>query len=182
MNAIPKGGNATVVDFSPKGSVLLLAEEMVPLISLRLTQRKAVVKPHKHKGWVSAVNFSPNGDYIVTAAKEEKIVRILDSKTGEEISTIEAGGGVISAVFSPDNKKVAAWSDDDMVRVWEWRSRKELMRALLFVWNKSGNVLGQGDVVFSPDGKILAGALPGQAVHTVFLGRRNRYSNRWYTL
>src|SRR5947209_12089825 len=60
-------------------------------------------------------------------------------------------GKVISVAYSPDGKMLASGGWDNLVRVWDAESGKELGRC-------QGHTDAVWPVLFSPDGKLLASA------------------------
>ena len=103
-----------------------------------------------HTDWVSSVSFSPDGELIASASKDDSIK--LWSREGEELQTIEKAheGGVYSVSFSPDGKIIASAGADNQVKLW---SRDGVLLKTL---------QGHSDRVyhlsFSPDGQTLATA------------------------
>ncbi|MBK9782306.1 MAG: hypothetical protein IPP55_20115 [Anaerolineales bacterium] len=56
-----------------------------------------------HEGWVRAIAFSPNGNYIVSGS-EDKTARVWETSTGREIARMTYDDWVSSVGFSPDGK------------------------------------------------------------------------------
>ena len=70
---------------------------------------------------------------------------------GESREITGPGGLVFGVSFSPDGKTFASGSFDDLVRIWEWPSGKELQvlkghtsRVYSVVYNKDGSILASG--------------------------------------
>ncbi|MEO7922551.1 MAG: caspase family protein [Chitinophagaceae bacterium] len=94
---------------------------------------------------VYEANFSPDGDFIVTASKSP-FVPVWDGESGEMISYYPGHfKPVHSACFSPDGKKVLSASKDYTARIFDAVSRKALLEV-----KHLDNV---SDANFSPDGK-----------------------------
>jgi hypothetical protein len=71
-----------------------------------------------HSGWVNSVNFSRDGQKIVSASSDES-VRVWSAVTGECEQTLAGHSHwVNSAAFSHDGQKIVSASDDKSVRVW----------------------------------------------------------------
>ncbi|KAL4786484.1 WD40-repeat-containing domain protein [Aspergillus varians] len=92
-----------------------------------------------HSGHVTAVAFSPDGKWIVSASID-KTVRLWDVSTGNCIKT-----------FSPDGKQIASASMDETIRLWDASTGGHL-RTL------EGHSMAVLAVAFSPDGKQIASA------------------------
>jgi len=75
-------------------------------------------------GAVESAQFSPNGDYVVTASSIDRTVRLWSARSGREIATLASPseGGVVRpaltrAVFSPDGTKIVISSGGENVRI-----------------------------------------------------------------
>jgi WD40 repeat protein len=103
------------------------------------------------KGIIGCVAFSPDGKRIVSSGQEDQMVKVWDATTGTELMTLKHADSAISAVFSPDGRRIISGSHDRTVRVWDAETGAELLTL------RAGfSVL---DVSFSPDGKTIAGSL-----------------------
>ncbi len=90
-------------------------------------------------------NFSPDGEYIVTASKSP-FVPIWDGESGEMINYYPGHFKPVHSVcFSPDGKKVLSASKDYTAKIFDAISRKLLLEV-----KHLDNV---SDANFSPDGK-----------------------------
>lgn len=76
----------------------------------------AVLRGHEYA--VTSAQFSPDGEYIVTAGKD-KTARVWEALTGNEVAILRGHEGEITnAQFSPDGKYIVTASDDGTVRVY----------------------------------------------------------------
>ncbi len=100
-----------------------------------------------HTGWVSTVNFSSDGRFVVSGADNDLIVWDLEAPEGEEIYRVLVGheGFVYGGDFSPDDKYIISGASDTSVRLWEVATGDEIQR----FDNHINWVL---DVEFHPDG------------------------------
>jgi WD40 repeat protein len=111
-----------------------------------------------HRGNFGAVALSPDGslvaldDYPVRAAKEVTgRVRILQVAGGGQKQEWPTDGLVRALAFSADNRLVAAYHENGRVRV-----REVVSGRLLHDTPLQGPAQGAGDLVFSPDSRLLA--------------------------
>ncbi len=119
-----------------------------------------------HASSVSSVAFSPDGKRLASgsgtwdATKRAFVsgeVKLWDAQTGQEMLTLKGHTAmVVSVAFSPDGKRLASGSGDDInrypprpgeVKVWDAQTGQELL-----------SLQGGRSVAYSPDGKRLASA------------------------
>jgi WD40 repeat protein len=126
---------------------------------------------------IESICFSPNGKMLAIAAVERAgqatyAVRLIDPGSGATRKTIPLDGTVRSVVYSPDGKTLAIGGQEipktttgPFIRTVQLRDvengamvrefRQELRVDDL---SKSGQLDGLRDLVYSPDGKLLAAA------------------------
>jgi len=100
-----------------------------------------------HSSPVTSVSFSPNGQTIATASRDNT-VRLWNLQ-GKELAKIQYSGSVSNVSFSPDGQTIATDSQDNTVRLWNLQG-EELAKL-----QHSSSV---SSVSFSPDGKTIATA------------------------
>jgi len=99
---------------------------------------------------LSSVAISPDGRRLATAGQQ---VLIWDLVTGKLLFKLAGHTGFVhSAQFSPDGMRLATISEDETARIWDLKTRSELLKVLV---GKSENA-NTMTVAFSPDGERLA--------------------------
>jgi len=69
------------------------------------------------KASIGRVAFSPDGKRLATAGSD-KVVRVWNVLTGQELAALQSPDRVNVVAFSPDGKSLAAGSKDGSVRIW----------------------------------------------------------------
>jgi WD40 repeat protein/tRNA A-37 threonylcarbamoyl transferase component Bud32 len=103
-----------------------------------------------NSGGITAVAFSPEGNWIATATAD-RLIRVWDA-TGKETLHITSHAGdvhVNGLAFSPDGRRIAGASGDRTVRVWD-RTTGQQIEVL------KGHTETVLCVAFNPDGESLA--------------------------
>jgi RNA polymerase sigma factor (sigma-70 family) len=96
-----------------------------------------------HAGEVTALAFSPDGK-LVASGSADRTVRIWDTATGKELRRFaDLDKSVRCVAFSPEGKTLAA--SGPVIGLWDADSGKLLHK-----------LPGDGELAFSPDGKLLA--------------------------
>jgi WD40 repeat protein len=127
---------------------------------------------HRKPSWaVSAVSFSPDGQFLATASGGA-VVRLWRATDGSALAALQGHdrdvmsplaqatgvglgqqapimGGVRTVTFSPDGSVIASGADDHTVQL--WRSPDGAPLRVL-----EGHTAGVMSVAFSPDGRLLA--------------------------
>ena len=102
-----------------------------------------------------AVDFSPNGKYIVTG-DDKGYVSIWDVSSGRELRQTEHSGTVYGVAFSPDGEYFAT-ADSDYVNLLRVDNGKLIWQKYVLLSAILGSYKGDHyEVSFSPDGKYLA--------------------------
>ncbi len=130
-----------------------------------------------YDGELRFFSFSSDGKYFVLGNCESRdsrnytclkdVVRVWDSKLGQEIAHFLPDESVLSAIFSPDRKYLVTTGEDATIRVWELSSGEELTHVAY------GD--GVSSVVISRDGsRVVSGgcekADDSQGVHFCLAG------------
>jgi WD40 repeat protein len=113
------------LEFSPD-SARLVAATPSTLLMWDVASRTVVDWSKEARG-VSALAFSPNGQWIATV-EHDQIVRLRDAATGREIRSF-IGSALRANVltFSPDSTRLVTGGSDRTVRVWDVESGRELL-------------------------------------------------------
>lgn len=112
-----------------------------------------------HDGYVTHVEFSPDGRRLLTASNDG-IVRVWNARSGALKATLSGHQKAISrAIFSPDGSQIATGSFDKTVRIWNSESGAEVTSFDPGEHTRfSGMVFG---LSFSPDGQRVVSTLTG---------------------
>jgi WD40 repeat protein len=110
-------------------------------------------------GPASAAIWSPDGRQVLTMSGAG--AHVWDASSGELLRTLETDTGISELAFSRDGSRLAIGALDEQtyaIGIWEWPAGDETFRLRD----------GARRVVFSPDGKLLAGVR--QELSTPFVG------------
>ena len=109
-----------------------------------------------HEDRLESVAYSPDGTRIVTAS-DDQTARVVDARTGEEVSRGMHKSYVQWAGFSPDGRLIATRSLDNAAAVFDAATGREVLR----VDHGHGDAIEGNDVesvAFSPDGRRIVTA------------------------
>src|SRR3546814_4335944 len=117
----------------------------------------------RHEKIVYAVDFSPDGRYVLTASGDDtaSLWSLADYK---QVRVWRHDGLVTRALFSPDGSFVLTASTDRTARLWDVESGKAVAR-----WPHDDSVY---TIAFSPNGRLV---LTGSNDHTARLFDLARY-------
>jgi RNA polymerase sigma factor (sigma-70 family) len=107
----------------------------------------------QHPGRIEALDWSPNGKYLATAARFGNSVYVWDAETGKSVFHEQFGNMARSVRFSANNEYLAACGTDGTARVWRVSD-----------WKRVAMIKGMPRatrVSISSDGKKLACAYGG---------------------
>lgn len=114
----PTTHTSPAVALSPCGTWLAAAVDWtVRLFDLEKRQERGILKGHK--GQVSAVAFSPDGNTLATGSWDQT-VRLWDMETRQERANFKWPiGKIYSLAYAPDGLRIAAGGDLGAVVVWD---------------------------------------------------------------
>jgi dipeptidyl aminopeptidase/acylaminoacyl peptidase len=71
-----------------------------------------------------AIAFSPDGRYLASVGRWDRVVQLWEVATGQEALRLEGHqSGVASVAFSPDGQRLATGSHDTTILVWDLSAR-----------------------------------------------------------
>jgi hypothetical protein len=106
-------------------------------------------KIKKHTDWVTAVAFSPNGQWLASADRNGGI-SIWDPDNGQELFTLGGHKSAVTALsWRGDSKLLASSSEDGTIKLWEMQEGKQAKN-----WNAHGG--GAQSVTYAHDGRLVS--------------------------
>jgi WD40 repeat protein len=167
------------VAFSPDAKLIAFASSISPLNvsecgtigncpdgEIRLFDVRAGQEIYRlvgHRGWVTALAFSPDSKLLASGGWADWSVKIWDVKAGKETVTLtskgQSGSSVSSIAFSPDGNILAAIVGMHDVKLWNTGDGSEIPNKINHPDSQNRDLLASGslsDLTFSPDGTLLA--------------------------
>jgi WD40 repeat protein len=138
---------------SPDGRLLAMALGHTAAVEiLELETGRILDKRFEHPAFVHHVQFSPDGQRIVTSCRDG-YARVIDWQTGiVERDRLAHDGDVINACFTHDGQNVLTIGLDDMLRVWHGDDGNIALRPIPIP-------AGSSQILVRPDSKrvVIAG-------------------------
>jgi len=147
---------ASSVRFSPDGQYLAAAVDPDIVLVWEVSTGKEIARM-KHEKSVWTIDWSRDGRYLLTTSIETSggIVHVWEWATGQEVSRMTHEYGVSEMAISPDGRYLATLLARS-AHVWELASGREIAR-MSHKLSEAGR-LHPMRIVFSPDGRYLAGS------------------------
>ncbi|NIM92139.1 MAG: TIR domain-containing protein [Anaerolineales bacterium] len=143
------------VAFSPDGKTLVSGGYDNLFIVWDLESKEMLYSPFsEHKSAILGVNFSPTGGYAASASMDTDVI-LWEMERGR-LPQLHSGEH-LSIAFSPDNRTLASSAEDGSIRFWDAVSGQALGNPITDL------EADQQNLVFSPDGRILASI--GRGIH-----------------
>ncbi len=135
-----------------------------------------------HTDWVMGLAFSPNGQLLATASKDQTIK--IWNPQGQLLRELAGAGGELDSVsFSPNSQLIATGGTGKQVQIWNYATGKVVRTISTEAGSANAHEGTVSSVVFSPDGQVIASGswdktikiwnLQGQLVSTL-QGHSNR--------
>ena len=147
------------VTLSPDGKTIAYTndDKTVSLWDAKTEHRLQTFKGHSKD--VRSIAFSLDGKWLVSGSYD-KTVRLWNVNTGKRHQILSGHADCATSVaFSPDGKYILSGDMRNTIRLWEAKTGK-LIRTLSDIRNEDTWMGRISSVVFSPDGKLIAGAGP----------------------
>ena len=115
------------------------------LRSVVLDPSRAVLRGHS--GGITSVNFSPNGELVVTTS-QDKTARLWTTRTGALVGELaDHTRSLTGSAFSPNGQRLVTVGEDNVARVWDVASAGRMLEV-------GGHGIDPGEA-FSADGNLL---------------------------
>jgi uncharacterized phage infection (PIP) family protein YhgE len=140
--------SALGADISPDQTRIALGgpSRMVKIFSTK--DGSVLHKMKKHTDWVTAVAFSPNGEWLASADRNGGVV-IWDADNGLEIHTTAGHKSAVTALsWRSDSKVLASASEDGSAKIWEMQEGKQAR-----TWNPHPS--GVLSISYTHDGRLV---------------------------
>jgi WD40 repeat protein len=145
------------VKFSADGNLIAIRRDLQQddrgdVVIMETATGKVLAQLGEHTGYISAVDFSPDGKTFATGGFSDGLIKLWDTATWRVRTTPHGHVGIITSLdFSPDGSRLASSGRDISVKVWDVADGKELFAL-------RGHRFWVVKTRFSPDGKMLASA------------------------
>jgi hypothetical protein len=167
---------STIVAFHPDGETLI-ASGLKSLVRYDVS-KGATAEEWPHDGKVNALVFSPDGG-ILAVAGGQGTIHLYDSTNGDRITALlghepasaaSIANDVWGVAFSPDSRWLSSIANDNRVILWDLQNHQI---SNILSWESDLHLGPSGpQVVWSPDGKLMALPTKGGEVHILAIEER----------
>ena len=124
-------GGIQKIWFTPDGDEIYLSTKDYKLQRFSLEKLEGL--PNRFKSGTSLVvsaDWSADGRYLATGGFD-KLIRIWDLQTGENISTLLGHTNSVSSLsFSKNGSRLVSSQRGDTIRIWDWKNKREVMNVV----------------------------------------------------
>jgi RNA polymerase sigma factor (sigma-70 family) len=135
------------------------AERNLRTYDLNTGEERPTLRGHDGQ---STLALSPNGKTLAAATADNKAIRLIDPTTGKTLHTLDGvGPWLLGLAFTPDGRRLIAWSSDKQIARWDVATGKTLPSFSVPVDPAMPVPLPPGGngpsftAEFSPDGRFL---------------------------
>ena len=139
-------GSVYSTALSPQGDILASGSYDKAIILWNAETYQPIVKLEGHEDGVSHLAFSPDGKMLASTSFDHKII-LWNTETYKAFDLPITGK---TLAFSIDGKIIALESDDKTIKLWDVNTRNTIEEII------TGHDRGVSDIVFSPNGKVIA--------------------------
>jgi WD40 repeat protein len=151
LHTLPRRGwPVSVVTLSPGGRIVLTADVSSKAVQFWEAETgRDIPLGHSEAIQVFSLSFTPRGERVGSLNSGSTRLFLWDPITGKQVRAFRWKGTIHAFAFSPDGTRVAL-GQDRHIQIFDLATAKLLARA-------PGGVKGEGRLIFSADGKTLAG-------------------------
>ena len=121
-------------------------------------QRLETILQKGHSKYITAADWHPSGEFVVTGALDNSII-LWNVNTGKEVRLYNRHTDAVwSVIFSPDGKQILSTSADNTVKLYDVLT---------------GKVMQSWD---TPEGEVRQAYFSDNGRYLIFVGNRDRYS------
>jgi WD40 repeat protein len=166
-----------------KAGILILLSTIILLANSVVSQNISLGLPLGHNAVINNADWSPDGNYIVTASRDNTI-KIWDASAGLLLRSIEGHTAwVEKVIWSPNGNKILSVSRDNTAKIWNPSDGKLIFSLEAhgdFVTNASWSPDGTKLVTASADGNaIIWDSESGKRIHVLSGHQGNVSSAEW---
>ena len=144
-------------DISPDQSKIAFGGPSRVLKVFSTKDGSVLFKMKKHTDWITAVAFSPNGEWLASADRNGGVV-IWDTDNGLELHTLAGHKSAVTALsWRPDSRVLATVSEDGAAKIWEMNEGKQVK-----TWNPHPS--GALSISYTHDGRLVTCGRDNQVV------------------